>query len=78
MNTPENHRNAAYRRAEQLLTAKEHKEGERVSDRENERRKEDEKIARLRALRLAKEAAEQSAAQPVAPRAGKKRPPKSG
>ena len=45
----------ARRRADELLGQK---EAEYISAREKERRAQDEKIARLRALRLAKEASE--------------------
>jgi hypothetical protein len=52
----------ARRRANELLGQK---EGERVSTREKERQAQDEKIARLRALRLAKEASDKAAALPT-------------
>ena len=48
----------ARRRANELLG---HKEVEYISARDKERRAQDEKIARLRALRLAKEASEKAA-----------------
>jgi hypothetical protein len=51
---------AARRRANELLS---HKEAERLSARDKERQAQDAKIARLRALRLAKEASDREAAQ---------------
>jgi hypothetical protein len=48
----------ARRKANELLG---HKEAVYISAREKERKAQDEKIARLRALRLAKEASEQAA-----------------
>jgi hypothetical protein len=48
----------ARRRANELLG---HKEAERISTRDKERHAQDEKIARLRALRLAKEAGDKAA-----------------
>ena len=48
----------ARRRADELLGQK---EAEFISAREKERRAQDEKIARLRALRLAKESSEKAA-----------------
>ena len=51
----------ARRRANELLGQK---EAERISAREKERQAQDAKIARLRALRLAKEASEKAAGSP--------------
>ena len=51
----------ARRRANELLSQK---EAERVSARDKERKAQDAKIARLRALRLAKEASEKAAGSP--------------
>jgi len=51
----------ARRRANELLSQK---EAERVSARDKERQAQDAKIARLRALRLAKEASEKAAGLP--------------
>ncbi len=51
---------AARRRANELLN---HKEAERLSARDKERQAQDAKIARLRALRLAKEASDKEAAR---------------
>ena len=51
----------ARRRANELLGQK---EAERISAREKERQAQDEKIARLRALRLAKEETDKAAAPP--------------
>ena len=48
----------ARRRANELLG---HKEAERISARDKERQAQDEKISRLRALRLAKEASDKAA-----------------
>jgi hypothetical protein len=62
--------NDARRRANELLG---HKEAERISTREEERRAHDEKIARLRALRLAKEASDKAAGAATRP---SKREPK--
>ena len=72
----EDQRGAAYRKAEELLAQKQRSETERLSNRERDRRMQDEKIARLRRLRLAKEAEEQNAPKP-APRAGAKKPSKT-
>jgi hypothetical protein len=69
------HRSAAYLRAEQVLAQKnqkEQKEVERLNTRDKERRTLDEKIARLRALRLAKEEADRGVVKTPAPRAAKK------
>ncbi len=63
---------APQRKAEALLAERTRKETDRLNDRETDRRVQDEKVARLRGLRLAKEAADQSGAKPVAPGAGKK------
>jgi hypothetical protein len=59
----------ARRRANELLG---HKEAERISAREKERQAQDEKIARLRALRLAKEASDKAAG--LATRSSKREP----
>ena len=63
--------NATRKRAEELLTRKK-QETERVANRERDSRAQDEKTARLRQLRLAKEAAEGGAAKPTARRVVKK------
>jgi len=63
---------AAFRKAEALLADKSRKESDRLTNRENDRRAQDEKIARLRDLRLAKEAADRNEAKPFAPSASKK------
>jgi hypothetical protein len=51
---------AARRRAQELLSPKKQEESDRLKAREKERQAEDTKTARLRALRLAKEAAEKA------------------
>jgi hypothetical protein len=56
-------RTAARRKAEDLLTRRKQQETERLTNRERDSRAQDEKIARLRALRLAKEAADRDAAE---------------
>jgi len=63
--------NASRKRAEELLTRKK-QETERVANRERDSRAQDEKTARLRQLRLAKEAAEVGVAKPATRRAIKK------
>jgi hypothetical protein len=63
--------NASRKRAEELLTRKK-QETERVANRERDSRAQDEKTARLRQLRLAKEAAEGGAAKPATRRVAKK------
>jgi hypothetical protein len=55
-------------KAEELLSRREKKEAERLSERERQSKALDEKTARLRALRLAKEAAERSAPKQRRPR----------
>jgi len=45
-------------RAEQLLSRQQQKDVDRLTERDRQNRAQDEKTARLRALRLAKEAAE--------------------
>jgi len=60
-------RSAARAKAEALLTQKKRQESERVAKRERDDRLQDEKIARLRALRLAKEAEEKSLPKPAMP-----------
>ena len=57
---------ASRRKAEELLTRRQQQETERLTNRERDRRAQDEKIARLRALRLAKEAADRDAPKPAA------------
>ena len=59
----------ARRRANELLSQK---EAERVSARDKERQAQDAKIARLRALRLAKEASDKAAS--LAMRSSKREP----
>ena len=54
----------ARRRANELLGQK---EVERLSERDKARHAQDEKIARLRALRLAKEASDEAAGLPTRP-----------
>jgi hypothetical protein len=53
-------RSASRRKAEELLTRKKQQEAERLSNRERDSRAMDEKTAKLRALRLAKEASDRS------------------
>jgi hypothetical protein len=59
----EEQRSASRRKAEDLLTRRKAQETERLTNRERDRRVQDEKIARLRELRLAKEAADRDAAK---------------
>lgn len=58
---------ASRRKAEELLNRSREKESERLAIRDRQRRQEDAKTARLRELRLAKEAAERAeqAAKPL-------------
>lgn len=56
-------RSASRRKAEELLTRRQQQETERLTNRERDRRAVDEKTARLRALRLAKEATDREAAK---------------
>jgi len=62
MATRNEQRDAARGKAEQLLNRKKQQESERLTNRDRERKAMDEKIARLRALRLSKEAADREAA----------------
>ncbi len=64
-------RSASRRKAEELLTRRQQQETERLSNRERDRRALDEKTARLRALRLAKEAEDRDAAKAVASARGR-------
>lgn len=61
-------RDAFRGKAEELLARRDHKETERLAKRTKDRIAEDEKTARLRVLRLAKEAADTQAAGAAAPR----------
>jgi hypothetical protein len=63
----------ARRQAQALLGRKKQSEAERMTDREKARRAEDAKTARLRDLRLQKEAADREAAK-VAPAPAKRKP----
>ncbi len=65
-------RNSSRAKAEALLTRKKQQENERVANRDRDSRLQDEKTARLRALRLAKEAEEKASAKPPTRSAGKK------
>jgi hypothetical protein len=58
-------RSASRRKAEDLLTRRKQQESERLTNRERDSRAQDEKIARLRELRLAKEAADKDVPKPV-------------
>jgi hypothetical protein len=71
MATRSEQRDAARGKAEQLLTRKMQQETERLSNRARDSKALDDKIARLRALRLSKEAADREAAAQAHP-AGKK------
>jgi hypothetical protein len=62
---------ASRKKAEELLTRKQN-ENERVANRERDSRAQDEKTARLRQLRLAKEAAEKDLPKPATRKVGKK------
>jgi hypothetical protein len=62
MATRNEQRDAARGKAEQLLTQKKQQEFERLTNRDRDRKAMDEKIARLRALRLSKESADREAA----------------
>ncbi|HXQ50605.1 MAG TPA: hypothetical protein VN802_05885 [Stellaceae bacterium] len=53
------------RKAEELLNRTKQQESERLAKRDKERQADAEKTARLRALRLGKEAADKAAKQPV-------------
>jgi hypothetical protein len=72
MATRSEQRDAARGKAEQLLTRKMQQETERLSNRARDSKALDDKIARLRALRLSKEAADREAAAQAHPAAGKK------
>ena len=72
MATRSEQRDAARGKAEQLLTRKMQQETERLSNRARDSKALDDKIARLRALRLSKEAADRESAAQVHPAAGKK------
>ena len=63
---------AARGKAEELLTRRKQQESERLANRERDSRAQDEKTARLRGLRLAKEAASDvaPAARPAGPGQG--------
>jgi hypothetical protein len=63
---------AAHQKAEALLAEKARKETERLNKRDKDRLDEDEKVARLRGLRLAKEAADLNEAKLAATGAVKK------
>jgi len=65
-------RNSSRAKAEALLTRKKQQETERVANRDRDSRVQDEKTARLRALRLAKEAEEKASVKPATRSAGKK------
>lgn len=65
-------RTASRRKAEELLTRRKQQETERLSNRERDSRAQDEKIARLRELRLAKEAGEAAVPKPAMPASIKK------
>lgn len=58
-------RSASRSKAEELLMRRKRQETERLTNRERESRALDEKIARLRELRLAKEAADRDAPKPA-------------
>jgi hypothetical protein len=62
MVTSNESRDAARAKAAQLLDHRKQQETERLKNQERDRKALDEKIARLRALRLAKEAADREAA----------------
>ena len=62
------HRDDQRSKAEELLSRREQKEAERLSERERQSKALDEKTARLRALRLAKEAAEKTTPKQRRPR----------
>lgn len=57
----EEQRSASRRKAEDLLTRRKQQESERLTNRDRDKRAQDEKTARLRQLRLAKEAADKDA-----------------
>ena len=70
----EEQRSASRRKAEDLLTRRKQQESERLTNRDRDKRAQDEKTARLRQLRLAKEAADKDAkivAVPSGRKAGK-------
>jgi hypothetical protein len=76
MSKSEEQRVSARQKAEELLTQTKKKEAERVANRERDSRVQDEKTARLRNLRLAKEAADRAAAPAAQP--ARKKPAKAG
>ena len=68
-------RNSSRAKAEALLTRKKQQETERVANRDRDSRVQDEKTARLRALRLAKEAEEKRKRRNRAERKPKQKSP---
>ncbi len=79
MSKGDERRSEARRRAEALLSPGRRKEAERLTEQERARRAAAQKIARLRELRLAKEAAEAAAKQAAKERAAaaRRKPPKA-
>ncbi len=63
---------AARHKAQELLSRAKRAEEERLQSRDRQRREEDAKIAQLRTLRLAKEAADKAALDAAKPRASAK------
>jgi hypothetical protein len=66
--TSSRQRSAARGKAEEVIARRDQKEAERLANRAKERQAEDEKTARLRRLRLAKEAADEEAVADAARR----------
>ena len=66
---------ASRRKAEELLNRTKEKAGERLAVRDQQRQAEDAKTARLRELRLAKEAAEQTERATKPPRGARRKKP---
>lgn len=73
MSKSEEQRTAARQKAEELLTQSKKKETERLAARDRDSRALDEKTARLRTLRLAKEEADRTAAAVAASSARKQK-----
>jgi hypothetical protein len=67
MATHREQQDRARSKAEEVLTRRTRQESERLTNREKESRALDEKIGRLRALRLAKADADSAAKKPAAP-----------
>jgi hypothetical protein len=69
---------AARQKAQELLNRAKQAQSARVETEARRRQAEDEKTARLRALRLAKEAAEKGQGEAASPRAPRSKRPRAG